>query len=160
VLLPVLGWRMWWGGQCPPGRFLVPLLPLLAVALAVRVAEAPEAGLARFRIGLLAAGLGLGLFASADPGALLLVNRGDRPTRLWEALSADVPLGSYLPSLVARTPAELRVAGVWLVLLVALLLLDRAAIRYRAVDAATSPLAIALLPLACLAIERWARAGP
>jgi hypothetical protein len=160
VLLPVLGWRMWWGGQCPPGRFLVPLLPLLALAVAIRVAEAPQAGLARFRGGLLAAGLGLGLFAAADPGALLLVNRGDRPTRLWEALSAEVPLGSYLPSLVARTPAERRVAGVWLVLLAALLLLDRAAIRFRAVDAAASPLAVALLPLACLAIERWARAGP
>src|SRR5262249_38588990 len=24
VLAPVLPWRMWWGGQCPPARFLVP----------------------------------------------------------------------------------------------------------------------------------------
>ena len=27
-----LSWRMWWGGQCPPARFLVPMLPFLAVA--------------------------------------------------------------------------------------------------------------------------------
>src|SRR5207244_3872396 len=38
VLAPLAGWRMWWGGQCPPARFLVPLVPTLAVALAVRTA--------------------------------------------------------------------------------------------------------------------------
>ena len=29
VLAPLLSWRMWWGGQCPPARFLVPMLPFL-----------------------------------------------------------------------------------------------------------------------------------
>jgi len=34
VLGPALVWRMWWGGQCPPARFLVPMVPVLALALA------------------------------------------------------------------------------------------------------------------------------
>ena len=38
----LLSWRMWWGGQCPPARFLVPLLPLLAVALGLRLARSDE----------------------------------------------------------------------------------------------------------------------
>ena len=55
VLAPLLSWRMWWGGQCPPGRFLVPMLPFLVVALALRLAHS-RAGLARWCPGLLLTG--------------------------------------------------------------------------------------------------------
>jgi hypothetical protein len=49
VIAPLVSWRMWWGGQCPPARFLVPLLPLLAVALAWRRVEPPAASRAGSR---------------------------------------------------------------------------------------------------------------
>src|SRR5437867_440219 len=109
VLAPLLTWRMWWGGQCPPGRFLVPLVPVLASALALRAAD-PARGLARWRGPLLALGLALAGFMAADPGTLMLLNRGSRPTRVWDALSGETPIGRYLPSLTLPDPAEWRVA--------------------------------------------------
>lgn len=96
VLAPCLFWRMWWGGQCPPARFLVPLVPFLAALLALGVAGRPRA--LRAASVLLAVGWGLGLYAVWRPEDRLLLNRGDRPTRLWEA---TVPaIGRVLPSLV------------------------------------------------------------
>ena len=38
IVVPLLSWRMWWGGQCPPARFLVPLLPFIGAPLALRLA--------------------------------------------------------------------------------------------------------------------------
>jgi hypothetical protein len=134
VFAPLLTWRMWWGGQCPPGRFLVPLVPLLALAVAARVAAAPGRGLARWVGALLALGLGLGLCMIARPGELLLLNRGDRPTRLWAELSGDVEVGRYLPSLVSADAAEMRVAVIWLAATVVLLGLDALARRHDGVD--------------------------
>jgi hypothetical protein len=52
VLGPVLDSRMWWGGQCPPGRFLVPVgaSPRGFVALrAAREGAAPPRGILRWR---------------------------------------------------------------------------------------------------------------
>ncbi|PYQ54483.1 MAG: hypothetical protein DMF78_05795, partial [Acidobacteria bacterium] len=123
VVAPVLSWRMWWGGQCPPARFLVPLVPVLALAAAVRVAAARR-GLARWRWMLAALGVATVVAMTMRPGALLLLNRGDRPTRWWAALSGEWPVGRYLPSLVAPTADEWRVAVVWVVGLAVLLGLD------------------------------------
>jgi hypothetical protein len=133
---PVLTWRMWWGGQCPPARLLVPLVPCLGVALALRVAaDGGEArGLARWRWVLVAAGLGLALYACARPGELLLLNRGDRPTRLWSALSGEVSIGGYLPSLVAGSPRDLRLAAAWVLALTVVFVLDALARRHESVD--------------------------
>lgn len=160
IVAPVLGWRMWWGGQCPPARFLVPLLPLLGAALALRLSEAPR-GLARWRLTLLGIGLGLGVFMTVRPGALLLVNRGDRPTRVWAALSGETPVARYLPSLVSNEQAEMRVALVWVVMLGVVFGLDAAARRRPGADRWFGGLA---LPLALFlaggtAIDLWAR-GP
>jgi hypothetical protein len=158
VVLPVLGWRMWWGGQCPPGRFLVPAVPLLAVALAARLGRG-ERGLARWRWPLAAAGLALLLFAVWDPGALRLLNRGDRPTRVWSDLSSDRDAGRYLPSLVFADAEETRVAVVWGVALALLLALDRAALKRDRVDRLFKGpgLAVGLVLLVGVTIDYWAR---
>jgi hypothetical protein len=159
VLLPVLWWRMWWGGQCPPARFLVPLVPVLAVAVALRC-ERPE-GLARWRWTLAALGIALTLFVAAEPGDLLLLNRADRPTRLWTALSTgDADVGRYLPSLVAADPAEARVAMVWLLGVAALLALDIASRRHPIVDRlfTGTGLPIVLSLVVGAGIDYWARA--
>ncbi len=163
VIAPVLPWRMWWGGQCPPARFLVPLVPLLAVLAALRVA-ASESGLARWRTALAALGVVYLLFVGLQPERLLLVNRGSRPTRLWEALSPSPgQVAHYLPSLVARQPDDWRVAVVWLLALAALLALDLLASRRRRVDAWFSGLALPAVVLLAvgLGVDFWARpAGP
>jgi hypothetical protein len=158
VLVPVLSWRMWWGGQCPPARFLVPLVPLLSVALAVRAA-APPRGLLRWRWALLAFGFGLGLFMAAQPGELMLLNRGDRPTRVWEALSADIPVGRYLPSLVQPDPVEMQVALVWAAAVLLLIVLDHLARRHDRVDGWFRGLGLPLMLLSVVGalVDFWAR---
>ena len=158
VLGPVLFWRMWWGGQCPPARFLVPLVPLLCVALAARAA-APPRGLLRWRWALVGLGSALGLFMAARPGELMLLNRGDRPTRVWEALSVDVPVGRYLPSLVQPDPVEMQVAIVWLAALVLLLVLDRLARTRDRIDGWFRGLGLPVLLLLVVgtAVDYWAR---
>src|SRR6185503_9951226 len=96
------------------------LVPVLALALAARVAAA-RTGLARWRWPLVLLGLATTIGMTVRPAALLLLNRGDRPTRLWAALSGDRPIGAYLPSLVSAAPDEWRVAFVWLAALAILL---------------------------------------
>jgi hypothetical protein len=161
VLGPLLTWRMWWGGQCPPARFLVPLLPVLGVCLALRLRSGGY-GLARWRGVLLGLGAGLLVYAGAQPGGLLLVNRGDRPTRLWASLSGAAPVERYLPSLVSTSPQELRVAMVWLAALCVLLGLDALARRIRPLDRAFAgfELALVLLLSIGIAVDAWARAQP
>jgi hypothetical protein len=160
LLGPVVVWRMWWGGQCPPARFLVPALVVLATASALQVGQSRGRGLARWTGVLAAAGFVLASVAIAAPGALLLVNRGDRPTRLWAALSGvGWPVERYLPSLVFGPAEELRVAAVWVVVLAALFALDWLAQRRdwadRAFRSAVLPIGLALLIGA--AVDGWAR---
>jgi hypothetical protein len=120
VLAPALAWRMWWGGLCPPGRFLVPLVPFLCVALACAVAE-DRGWLVRARWALLSSSWLLALFLVWRPEDRLLLNRADRPTRLWEYTLPE--LGRFLPSLVSTQPRDLVLAAVWLVVLAGVLLL-------------------------------------
>jgi hypothetical protein len=160
TLAPVLTWRMWWGGQCPPGRFLVPLVPALAVAAAL-TAGGPRLGLARWRVPLVLLGFSLAVFMTSDPGALLLLNRANRPTRLWAALSGDVPLGRYLPSLTLADPVEARVAALWLVALGVLLALHTLAQSRERIDRLFRGLSLPVVMLLGLgaAVDGWARAG-
>jgi hypothetical protein len=158
ILGPVLGWRMWWGGQCPPARFLVPLVPLLALGVALRLASSPR-GLARWRWPLAALGFGLALFMAAEPDAMLMLNRRDRPTRVWDALSGETQVGRYLPSLVSAEPEERRVAAVWAGAAALLLVLDVAAQRKEAADRLFRGLGmpLALLLAIGLMVDYWAR---
>ncbi len=161
VIAPVLPWRMWWGGQCPPARFLVPLVPVLALALAARVAVS-RTGLARWRWPLALLGIATTIGMTIRPGALLLLNRGDRPTRLWAALSGERPIGTYLPSLVSASSDEWRVALVWLAALALLLGLDVAARRRERIDRLFRGLGlpIVLLLVVGMAVDDWARRTP
>ena len=161
VIAPVLTWRMWWGGQCPPARFLVPLVPVLALAAATRVA-ADRRGLARWRWVLAVLGVATVVAMTIRPGALLLLNRGDRPTRWWAALSGEWPVGRYLPSLVAPSSDEWRVAFVWLGALAILVVLDALARRRDRVDRLFCGLGlpIVLLLAVGIAIDTWARRTP
>jgi len=161
VIVPVLPWRMWWGGQCPPARFLVPLVPLLALALAARVTLS-RTGLARWRWPLALLGVAATVGMTARPAALLLLNRGDRPTRLWAALSGERPIATYLPSLAANTPDEWRVATVWLAALALLLGLDAWARRRDRIDRLFRGLGlpIVLMLTIGIAVDTWARRAP
>jgi hypothetical protein len=164
ILAPVLTWRMWWGGQSPPARFLVPLVPFLAVLLSFRAIRdgSPPRGLLRWRAALLAAGYGILAFGVLDPGRILLLGRRRRPSRLWAALSGDGDLNRYLPSLSRHgDAAEVRVAVLWVIALAVLLLLD-ALSRSRAwADRSFGGLALPLVLLLAVGagVDYWARRG-
>lgn len=159
VLAPLLSWRMWWGGQCPPARFLVPMVPCLAVALALRLARS-HAGLARWWRGLFLTGVALSVVAVAEPSARVLLNRGNRPTRLWAALSGGVPIGDYLPTLTHASDRDARLALVWIAAILLLLVLDRLAQHRPRFDRAFSSLAAAVLAVMLLGVVIDLTVGP
>jgi hypothetical protein len=146
VLAPLLSWRMWWGGQCPPARFLVPTLPFLVAAMALRLAQS-RTGLVRWWPGLWLTGVVLSAVTVAEPAARLLLNRGNRPTRLWAALSGNVAIGDYLPTLTHPSERDAQLALVWLVALGLLLVLDRLARNRPRVDRAFSNFAVTVVAL-------------
>jgi hypothetical protein len=169
VLLPVLGWRNWFGFS-PPARFTVPLVPLLATAAALRLSAAPGRGLARWRWGLVVAGLALAVVMFAEPRAMRMVNgRDGSPPGALETLRGQTSPARYLPYLSSRTgsvappwepPAsEARVAAVWVAALGLVLLLDRAARSRDRVDRFFRGLALPILLFLAVsvAVDRWAR---
>lgn len=84
---------MWWGGACPPGRFVVPALPALALLLA------PACRLRREALAALAAaGLAITLLAAGTPRALH--NRADGDSGLLRFLVPSLDLDPSLPSFV------------------------------------------------------------
>jgi hypothetical protein len=159
VLAPVLSWRMWWGGQCPPARFLVPMVPFLAVAMALRLSGSPT-GLARWWRGLFLTGAVLCAAALVDPSARVLLNRGNRPTRLWAVLSNGVAIGDYLPTLTHASERETRLAIVWILALLLLLGLDRLAQLHPRVDRAFSSFAAAIVAAMLLGVVIDRTVGP
>jgi hypothetical protein len=159
VLVPVLSWRVWFAGFCPPARFVVPLVPCLGVSLAARVAGR-RYGLARWALPLVLIGYVWTALAIRVPGALFLLHAKYDAPRLFEQLTSTDFVFRYLPTLTFLGDAEVRVTVVWCVVAGLLLLLDRLAERYAAADRLfRSPaLPLALLLLAGLAIDHWARA--
>ncbi len=159
ILAPLLSWRMWWGGQCPPARFLVPLVPVLAAALALRVARS-GAGLRRWLPGLWLVGATLAAFLVAEPAARLLLNRASRPTRLWVALSEGTRIVDYIPTLTHASEREARLAVIWIAAIGLLLVLDRLAAAWPRIDRAFSSFALAVAAVLVLGIVIDLAVGP
>jgi hypothetical protein len=135
------------------------MLPFLAVALALRL-ERSRAGLARWWPGLFLAGAVLSVVAVAEPAARVLLNRGDRPTRLWAGLSGTVPIGDYMPTLTHASERDARLALVWLVALGLLLALDRLAQVRASLDRAFSSFAAVVIAGLLLGVVIDLTVGP
>jgi hypothetical protein len=88
---------MWWGGSCPPARFLVPALPALALALAPALARFKDTAAAL-------TGLGVGVIALAAEAPRILQNRPDGESALLRFLSPPLDLSGALPSFVLTSP--------------------------------------------------------
>jgi metallo-beta-lactamase class B len=95
---------MWWGGACPPGRFVVPALPALAVFVAAVAARRSEV-----TAGLL--GVGAAILALAGYAPRALHNRGDGESAFLRFLSPSLDLDGRLPSMVMDHGPNLALAA-------------------------------------------------
>jgi hypothetical protein len=144
VASPAVFWRIWWAGQSPPARFLVPLVPFLAVLAGIRISSRPQ-GLGRWRVALLGWGFGLALFIVLQPNEHLLLSTRGSPSPVWSQLS---PLAErYLPALVDPEAHDWRALSAWLVALAVIFFADAMAPRHPRVDRLWQGLAF---PLLCL----------
>jgi hypothetical protein len=89
---------MWWGGSSAPGRFLVPILPLLApmIAVAIRDRRGVVGGTAL--AASLSVSLAIALTGVAVPGRELLFSDPHGYARFIEAIQASSPLTFALPT--------------------------------------------------------------
>jgi hypothetical protein len=142
VTLTAGAWHMWRGGFNPPGRFLVPIAPLLLVAVAlVWEKRGFTAGAALF-VGW---SLFTGLAGARDP---VLVHRDrDGTAPLFRELSGAREWTGLLPAYVLEDADRHRLAAVWCLALLA-------ALPWRA----RTPTA-ARLAVACLGLELAAQAA-
>jgi hypothetical protein len=159
VVLPVIFWRIWFGGFCPPARFLVPAVPVLAGLVALRLAAAPDHGLARWTPALVLLGLAWSLLLTWDPQATWLVNVKEHPPLAWTWLTDADWSARYLPNYTSLERGDERVAMAWGAALAVLLALDALARIDRSVDRAfRGPgLALLLVLLTGIGIDAWLR---
>lgn len=107
VVLVAGSWHMWRGGFNPPARFLLPVLPVLAVALAFAIRERLGAAAAL----LIGWGLWTGLSGAWQPR---LVHRDrDGTAAFFRALSGAEEWTRLLPAYVLGEPDRHRLALVW-----------------------------------------------
>jgi hypothetical protein len=112
TILAGASFSMWWGGACPPARFVVPALPAIAVALAPALRARRDAGAAL-------GGIGLAIVALAADAPRALHNRADGESALLRVLAPALDLDSWLPSFVLGGP-EAPLLALSLVVLAAL----------------------------------------
>jgi hypothetical protein len=88
---------MWWGGTCPPARFLVPCLPAIALLIA-------ETATRRKTLAAALAGAGLGVILVACEAPRALHNRADGDSALLKVLARGLDLDRVWPSYVLEEP--------------------------------------------------------
>ena len=113
VIATAATWPMWRGGWNPPARFLVPLVPALALAVGAALSRgiSPSAAI------LVGWGLWLGLAGAAEPRLVHRDRDGTAP--LFRAVSGAEEWTRLLPGFVLEDPDRRRLAAVWAVALVA-----------------------------------------
>src|SRR5262249_40893649 len=104
-------WPMWRGGWNPPARFLVPVIPALALAVAARLRRGMRVG----GVFLIGWALGTGLLGSWEPR---LVHRDrDETAPFFRHHSGAEEWTPLLPGFVLADPDRYRLSAVWIVAL-------------------------------------------
>lgn len=110
---------MWWGGASAPARFLVPLVPLLAPAVAVVMARwRGDVGRAAV-VAIVALSLTIAAIAVGSPRGTFLYSDPHGVAALARAVQGSAPLDASWPTFTEedwRTPLAL--LAVWLIALV------------------------------------------
>ena len=108
VVLTAGSWHMWRGGFNPPGRFLVPIVPILVVAVAL-VLE--RRGLTAGAALLVGWGLWAGIAGASQPQLVHRDRDGTAP--FFRQLSGAREWTGLLPGYVLEDPDRRRLALVW-----------------------------------------------
>jgi hypothetical protein len=114
-VLAIAGFHMWWGGRSSPARFLVPVLPLLALPLSAWWQSRQRAADRAIGAALLTVSVIIAVaLAVVDRGGLVYNSRDGHG--LWLlAASTSVNLTYALPSLFQSGPGQaMAIAGGWL----------------------------------------------
>lgn len=107
VFLTAGTWHMWRGGWNPPARFLVPIVPVLALAVAAVLHRGLTAGAAL----LLGWSLWIGATGAVDPRLVHHDRDGTAP--VFRAASGAEEWTRLLPGYVLAEPDRRRLALVW-----------------------------------------------
>lgn len=118
---------IWWGGWCPAGRFLAPILPLCALPLAVGLRALPGWLVRIVLVVTLGYSLILQYFWVRQP--LLLLSQEDGVNLLFKAIPFMAKIHDYLPCLSKWTAASLWFTIGWISGLVALLAFGHALMK-------------------------------
>jgi hypothetical protein len=89
---------MWWGGNSAPARFLLPILPCLAPAIAVAVARLQSLWTRALFAAALTVSVSIAVGGLLDPRRLLLFSDPRGKGRLIELLQGPAPLSHLLPT--------------------------------------------------------------
>jgi hypothetical protein len=99
---------MWWGGSSAPARFLVPVLPLLAPAIALGLTRVKDRA-ATVTVAIVAAmSLAVAAAGAIGPGDFLLFSSPHGVARILERVQGSAPLAAALPTFTQeewRAPA-------------------------------------------------------
>jgi hypothetical protein len=148
IFVPILTWRSWFAGFCPPARFLVPMVPLLGMALALRMTGEPR-GVARWGVPLLLIGYLWVPLAVWHPAELFVVHAKHDLPRLFTWLFGENVAAHFLPGFTIAGDRDPWPRVVWSAAFVAVLALDALALRYEGIDrlfrSLFFPLGLALL---------------
>jgi hypothetical protein len=106
---------MWWGGSSAPARFLLPVLPLLAPAIALAVTRLNGvAGRAAVAASFVV-GIGVAAICMASPRGELLFSDPHGTSRLLQTLQGSAPLDTSLATFTEEDwHAPLGVLALWL----------------------------------------------
>ena len=151
-LAAVTSYRMWWGGWSVPGRFFMPVLPMLVLPIAVAYDAIRRRGTRATAFAALGATLLLAAILVTVDGGELAYNVRTSPAHLIEWLASNVDLVHALPLWSSR-PAPLFVsAAIWTGVLLATWLGIRAADRSRVLAGRGPLVAVTVAAYGCAAM--------
>ena len=155
-VLTVTHFAMWWGGFSSPARFLVPLLPSLAIPAAVTWAALRERSLRMALTGALAAtGCLSAWLVMVDRGRLAYFDRGNVYALWTEWASRTADLAHGLPAYFARVQRQRPGSVFFLEIAVWLSVIAIGCLALREVERRAGPRsrgAMATIPAAALVI--------